>query len=127
MAKLINRSHQNRKPDSWPRWRHRWTHCASSHNQKDNNEFKHKNQPELTENRTVWKSDNQGVKEETLTQTGRGGGDGQLGGEASWQGGGWQSGRSHIHLRINWEEQLGTRHISQPRVPAGKIKPQTSD
>ena len=33
------------------------------HNQKkDNNKFKNKKQPELPENRTVWKSDNQGLK-----------------------------------------------------------------
>ena len=52
---------------------------------KDNNKFKSKKQPELTENRTVWKPDNQGVKEETLTQTGRRGGDRQPGGEdARW-------------------------------------------
>ena len=72
-----------------PRWRHRQTHCASSHNQKkDNNKFRNKKQPELTENQTVWKSDNQGVKEETLIQTGRRGGDGQPSGEDSRQGSG---------------------------------------
>ena len=31
--------------DFQPKWRCRWTHCASSHNQKDN-KFKNKNQPE---------------------------------------------------------------------------------
>ena len=31
-------------------------------------QFKNRKQPELTENQTVWKSDNQGDKEETLTQ-----------------------------------------------------------
>ena len=37
------------------------------HNQKkDNNKFKNKKQPQLPENRTVWKSDNQGVEEETI-------------------------------------------------------------
>ena len=36
------------------------------HNQKDdNNKIKNKKQPELTENQTTWKSDIQGVKEET--------------------------------------------------------------
>ena len=56
------------------------THCASSHNQKkDNNNLKTKNQPELTENRTTRKSNNQGDKEETFIQTGRGGGDRQPG------------------------------------------------
>ena len=38
---------------------------------KEGQQFKNKKQPELTENRTVRKSDNQGDKEETLTQTGR--------------------------------------------------------
>ena len=33
----------------------------------------------MTENRTVWKSDNQGDKEETFIQTSRRGGDGQPG------------------------------------------------
>ena len=42
-------------------------------------QFKNKKQPELTENRTVWKSDYQGDKEETLIQTSRRGGDGQPG------------------------------------------------
>ena len=41
--------------------------------------MKNKNQPELTENRTVWKSDNQGDKEETFIQTSRRGRDWQLG------------------------------------------------
>ena len=34
-------------------------------------QFKNKKQPELTENWTVWKSDNQGDKEETFIQTSR--------------------------------------------------------
>ena len=42
-------------------------------------QFKNKEQPELRENQTVWKSDNQGDKEETLIQTSSRGGDGQLG------------------------------------------------
>ena len=53
-------------------------HFAYLHNQKkDNNKFKNKKQPELPENQTVWKSNNQGVKEETFTQTGKGGWDRQ--------------------------------------------------
>ena len=49
-------------------------HFASLHNwKKDNNKFKNRKQPELTENKTVWKSNNQGVKEETFIQTGSGG------------------------------------------------------
>ena len=42
-------------------------------------QFKKKKQPELIENRTVWKSDNQGDKEETFIQTGRRDGDRQPG------------------------------------------------
>ena len=44
-------------------------------------QFKNKKQPELTENQTVLKSDNQGFKEDTFIQTGRRGGDGKPGGE----------------------------------------------
>ena len=48
-------------------------------NQKDNHQFKNKKQPELLENLTVWKSDNQGVKKETFIQTSRRGRVGQPG------------------------------------------------
>ena len=52
------------------RWRHGYVHFTSSHNRKkDNNKFKYKKHPELPENQTVWKSDSQGVKEETFIQT----------------------------------------------------------
>ena len=43
-----------------------------------NNKFKNKN-PELTENQTLWKSNNQRVKEETVIQASRRGRDGQPG------------------------------------------------
>ena len=76
---------------------------------------------EQPENRTVWKSDNQGVKEETFIQTSRRGGDGQLG----WRGlaarqhwwTGWGSGsQSRVpRLRV---DKLGARQTAQPRVPA---------
>ena len=49
---------------------------------KGQQQFKKKKQPELTENRSTQKSDNQGDKEETFIQTGRRGGDGQPG----WRG-----------------------------------------
>ena len=69
-----------KQPNFQPRWRCRQIYFASSHNQKeDNNKFKNKNQPELPENQTIWKSDNEGIKEETVILTGRRGGDGQLG------------------------------------------------
>ena len=53
-----------------------------SHPKKAQQQFKNKKQPELTENWTVWKPDNQGDKEETFIQTGRSEGDGQL----EWRG-----------------------------------------
>ena len=54
---------------------------------KEGEQFKNKKQPELTENRTVWNPDNQGVKEGTFIQTGRRGGDGK----AAVAGGPWQA------------------------------------
>ena len=97
--------------------------------------LKTKTQRELTENQTVWKSDNQVIKEETFIQTGRRGGDGQLGREDSQQGSGWwtgrggclQTGQSHIHVQINWEEQLGSETDPTTQSSSGEIKPQTSD
>ena len=53
--------------------------------------IKKKKKTELTENQTVWKSDNQGDKEETFIQTGRRGGDWQLSRKDAWQGGGWRT------------------------------------
>ena len=52
---------------------------------KEEKQFKNKKQPELTENRTAWKSNNQGDKEETLTQTSRRDRDRRPGGEDSRQ------------------------------------------
>ena len=51
------------------------------HNRKkdNNNKFKNKKQPQLPENKTVWKSNNQVVKEETFIHTGKRGRDEQLG------------------------------------------------
>ena len=65
------------------------TLCLLPEPKEGQQQFKNKEQPELTENRTVWKSNNQGDKEETFIQTSRRGGDGQLGGEDSRQGGSW--------------------------------------
>ena len=96
------------------------------HNLKKNkNKFKKKKQPELTKNQTVWKSNNQGAKE-TFTQTGRRGGDGQPGGEDSQQGGGSQTGQSHVCMRINQEGQLGseTDHASHG-LQDGERKPES--
>ena len=65
------------------------TMCLLAQPKEGQQQFKNKKQPELTENQTIWKSDHQGDKEETLTQTSRRGGDRQLGGEDLWQGRGW--------------------------------------
>ena len=65
------------------------TLCLLAQPKEGQQQFKNKKQPKLTENQTGWKSDNQGVKEDTFIQTGRRGGDGQLGGEDSKQGSGW--------------------------------------
>ena len=54
------------------------TLCSSHNQKKDNNKFKNKKQPELTENQTLWMSNNQDIKEETFTQMSRRGRDRQL-------------------------------------------------
>ena len=64
--------------------------CLLAQSKEGQQRFKNKKQPELTENQTVWKSDNQGDKEETFILTGRRGGDGQPGTEDWRQGGGWR-------------------------------------
>ena len=65
-------------------------------NKKDHYKIKNNKQPELPENQTAWNSDNQGFKE-TFIQTGRRGGDRQLGREDPWQ-----SGRPHGWGRSGW-------------------------
>ena len=68
------------------------TLCLLTQPKERQQKFKNKKQPELTEslieNQTTWKPNNQGDKEETFTQTGRRGGEGQLeqrGLAATWQ------------------------------------------
>ena len=117
----------NKILDFWPRWRCRQTHCASSHNQKDNNKFKNNKQPELTENWTVWKSNNQGVKEETFIQICRRSRARKPGREDS-EGSGWRT-RAAPHMCA---DKLGgtTGDLSGPHNPGFQhegIKPQTSD
>ena len=63
------------------------TLCLLAHPKEGQQQFKNKKQSELRENRTVWKSDNQGDKEDRFIHTGRRGGDLQLGRE-DWQQGG---------------------------------------
>ena len=55
------------------------TLCLLAQPKEGQQQIKNKKQPELTENQTVWKSNNQGDKEETFIQTGRRGRDGQPG------------------------------------------------
>ena len=50
----------------------------------------------MTENQTIWKSNNQAVKEETFIQTSRRGRDGQPYGEDSEQGKSWRSGAGEV-------------------------------
>ena len=81
--------------------------------------LKTKKQPELPENLTVWKSDNQGVKEETFMQTNQRGRDKQPGWrglmtrqqleDQGRRGDSWHSRQSHNCVQINWEEQLGSQ------------------
>ena len=52
----------------------RYTLLPHTTKRKTTTNLKTKKQPELPENQTVWKSDNQGVKEETFIHTGRRGG-----------------------------------------------------
>ena len=62
------------------------TLCLLTQPKEGQQQFKNKKQPELTENRTVWKSDNQGDKEETFIHTGRRAETGSQGREDSRQG-----------------------------------------
>ena len=90
--------------------------------------LKTKKQWELPENRTVWKSDTQGVKEETFIQTDRRGRDGQPG----WKGlvaRRWLEDQAVPHLRADKPEGT-TGEWDRPHSPGlqhGEIKPQTSE
>ena len=55
------------------------TLCLLTQPKEGQQQFKNKKHPELTENHTLWKSNNQGDKEETFIQIGRRGRDGQPG------------------------------------------------
>ena len=81
--------YQIRKLDFQPRWRRRKRHFASSHSQKkDNKKFKNQEQPELPENQTVWKYNNQCFEEETFTRLVEGVEMDSQGGEDAQQDGG---------------------------------------
>ena len=88
--------------------------CLLAQPKEGQQQFKNKRQPELTENRTVWKSDKQGDKEETFNQTGRRGRDGKgsQGRENSQQGRGWLTQRGGGL----WNE-AGSVTASRPRGP----------
>ena len=72
------------------------TLCLFKQLKEGQQQFKNKKQPALTENQTVWKSDNQGVKEETFIQTGKRGRDRQPGREDSQQGCNWRTGAGKV-------------------------------
>ena len=109
------------------------TLCLLAQPKEGQQQFKNKKQPELTENRTVWKSENQGDKEETFIHTGRRGGDGQLGRrgltarqwlvdqvrwqivEHQWQGCSWPAGQQLA--------DPATDHTTQSRALGNKASP----
>ena len=100
---------------------------ASSHNQKkDNNKFKGGGGTELSENQTVWKLENQGIKKETCIQTGRRGGHRQLGqgGHTARQ---QREKRAVPHLHV--DKPGGTTaeqdRLCNPGFQSGEIKPQS--
>ena len=80
--------------------------CLLAQPKEGQQQFKNKKPPELTENQTVLKSDNQGDKQETFIQTSRRSGDGHLGREDSRQGRGWRTsegadcGRAQARLQL---------------------------
>ena len=89
----------------------------------------------MTENRTVWKSDNQGDKEGTFLQTSRRGGDGLPGEEDMQQGNGWwtqRSGRlwSGMGKAAASSKAAAGRprdRLHNPEFQHREIKPQTTD
>ena len=115
------RSHRKER-ERWhwnfqPRWRHRNYTLSPCTTKRRTTNLKTKKHADLPENRTVWKSDNQGV-EEIFIKTGRkeemeemGSQDGE---DTCKQGGGWRTGqpdsgwRPHVCMQINWEQQLGS-------------------
>ena len=115
--------------------RHTVPPCTTKRRTTTNLKTKNKHLPE---NQTVWKSDNQGVKEEAFIQTARRGRDRQPGwrGRAAWcrlagqrgKCGSWWIRWTHICVWINWEEQLGSKrdHTTQGSS-AGKESLKTSD
>ena len=111
------------------------TLCLLPQPKEGQQQFKNKKQPELTENRTVWKSDNRGEKEETFIQTGRGAemgsraertrGKAAAGGpsEVADCGTGWA--KLQLALEAAAGEPGDRPH--DPGLQVGEIKPQTTD
>ena len=110
------------------------TPCLLPQPKEGQQQFKNKKQPELTENRTVWKSANRD-KEETFIQSSRRGGDGQPGREDSRQGSGWltQQGGG-LWSRVG-KAAAGSKaaaggpshRLHNQQFQHGEIKPQTTD
>ena len=127
--------------------------CLLTQPKEGQQQFKNKKQPELTEYQTVWKSDNQGDKEETFIQTGRRGRDWQPGREDSQQGAAGRprdvadcgAGQTRLQLADPtrwWLADSTAPHscidkpggmvgeqnrLSYPGLQLREIKPQTSD
>ena len=95
------------------------TLCSLHNQKKANNKFKNKKPPELTENWTMWKSDNQGSKEKHSSRPVGGAEASSQVWKDSRQGGGWKTGMSsswlsgqlHICIQIKREEQLGSQMV----------------
>ena len=110
------------------------TLCLLAQPKEGQQQFKNRKQPELTENQTVWKSNNQGVKEETFIQTGRRGGDGHPGREDYWQGGSWRTQQGGglwsgwAKLQLAGEAAVGGLgdRLHNPEFQLQEIKPQTT-
>ena len=113
------------------------TLCLLAQPKEGQQQFKNKQtkKTELTENRTVWMSNNQEDKEATFTQIGKRGGDGQPGRKDSQQGGGWRPsevadcGAGWAKLQVVGEAAAGGPgdRTRNPEFQCGKIKPQTTD
>ena len=88
----------------------------------------------MPENQTVWKPDNQGVKEETSSRLLGGAETGSRGGEDAWQSGSWRIGQARQWLveqvipHLRGDKLGGTTgeqdRLCNPGFQCGEIKPQ---
>ena len=91
--------------DFCPRWRHRYIHLASSYNQKkDNSQFKKKKTQNCQKIELYGSLTTKDLKKKCSSRLVGEAEMGSLGGEDTWQSGSWQTGISHIRIRISWEK-----------------------